>query len=342
MRKEPRRDFLKTLFGTTFLTASALQTAHAQTDADERYRPTPDFVLATKSRIYGPAGICFDRTGNLYVVDQLHWRIRRIDASIGIITTVAGTGERGLSGDGGPAVRAKLDYPGRVFVDRQGNVFFTESIRDRVRRIDSKSGIVTTIAGNGAPRWEDRSRDGDPATKRSLDRPAGIGSDSQGNLIVCDSTRILKIDADTQRMTTLHEGRFGNGYPFPSDLTIDKHDNIYFAEMNTARLRVLRSDKTVETIYGKQYVANPVPDNNGMVFFVAAKMIHQLELSSMQTKIFAGDGSTNPSGLAVDAHGNVYFSDWLANRVYKIDRKTGVKETIAGNGEPKHPPRLIF
>ena len=339
---QPRRDFLKAFLGTTLLTGSRLRIEQTEAD-DDRYRPTPDGVIATQSRIYGPNGICLDSTGNLYIVDQLHRRIRRVDAKTQIITTIGGTGEPGLMGDGGSATRAKLDYPTEVFVDRQGNVFFTEYLKGRIRKIDSKSSIITTVAGNGIQRWDDRSGEGELATKRSLDRPAGIASDSKGNLVICDATRVLRIDEATQRMTTilLTEPYRESGYAFPSNVTIDRNDNVYFAEANTHRLRVWHPNNKTETLYtarGMSTVSHPLPDNTGALFFIESNVIHQLNLASKEVRPFA-PAFRNPSGLTLDAQGNIYVSDWLANKVYRIDRKTKSLEAIAGNGEPKHPPR---
>jgi sugar lactone lactonase YvrE len=277
----------------------------------------------------------------------------------------------GFEGDGGPATSAKIDYPTQVFVDRQDNVFFTEYLKGRVRRVDARSGIITTVAGNDLGKWGDGvfdplSKEGDVATRRGLDRPEGIGEDSQGNLIISDSIRILRIDKTTQRMTTLTEDGLATGaLPFPSHLTLDHQDNIYFAEQNTFRIRVFTSaTKTTETIYQMRRagsISHPVLDGMGSLFFIASDLISRIELSSRKVTHFAGNvatspmgnfsgdggpaakaGMSNPSGLAIDAEGNVYVSGWIANRVRRIDRKTGIIQTIAGNGEPKHPPRAVL
>jgi sugar lactone lactonase YvrE len=367
---ETRREFLKHSLTAPLLVKLTRSEASVQDD-DEKYRPTPDGVIATQSRLYGPAGLSLDSAGNLYVADQLHYRIRCIDAGSRTITTVAGTGVRGFEGDGGPATSAKIDCPTHVFVDRQGNVFFSEYIKDRVRRVDARSGIITTVAGNDLGKWGDgifdpRSKEGDVATRRGLDRPDGIGADSQGNLIISDSIRILRIDKNTQRMTTLTGNTTGTGpLPFPSDLTVDHQDNIHFAELNTGRIRVFRSaKKTTETIYQKtpgETIRCPVLDGAGNLFFIQSNRVFRMELPSKRVTHFAGKirtnptgnfsgdggpataaGMDNPSGLAIDVQGNIYLSDWIANRIRRIDRKTGIIETIAGNGEPKHPPRPIL
>jgi sugar lactone lactonase YvrE len=348
---ETRRNFLRKLATTIPFVLSAKSISSVQRDDPS----PPDGVIATKSRLFGPAGLSFDVEGNLYVADELHWRIRRIDAKSRIITTVAGTGVHGFSGDGGPATRARLDHPTLVHVDRDGHVYFTELVKGRIRKVDAKSRVITTVAGNDVPIWEDHSREDDLATHRSLEQPRGIASDTHGNLIVSDWRRILKIDKTTQQMATLSDNLL-----FPSELTLDRNDNIYFVEANSGRIRVLHTDKTLETIYQKRTdgtISHPVLDQSGNLYFIESNQIFQMQLSSRKVSHFAGKprtrptdnfsgdggpatlaGMDNPSGLAVDRHGNLFVSDWLANRIRRIDRTTGIIETIAGNGEPKHPP----
>jgi sugar lactone lactonase YvrE len=351
MFPETRRNFLRKLATTIPFVVSAKAIFSVQRDDPS----PPDGAIATKSRLFGPAGLSFDVEGNLYVADELHRRIRRIDANSNVITTIAGTGVQGFSGDGGRAIRAKLDYPSLVHVGRDGHVYFTELVKGRIRKIDAKSRVITTVAGNDVLIWEDHSKEDDLATRRSLEQPRGIASDTHGNLIVSDWRRILKIDKTTQQMATLSDNLL-----FPSELTTDRNDNIYFAEANTGSIRVLRTDKTLETIYQKRTdgaISNPVLDETGNLYFIESNQIFQMQLSSRRVSHFAGKphirptgnfsgdggpaalaGMDNPFGLAVDRHGNLFVSDWTANRIRRIDRTTRIIETIAGNGEPKHPP----
>jgi sugar lactone lactonase YvrE len=145
---------------------------------------------------------------------------------------------------------------------------------------------------------------------------------------------------------------------FPSELTLDRNDNIYFAEANTHRIWILHPDKTVETLYQTEgTISSPVLDRFGSLYFIDSNRIFQMELTTRKVSHFAGKprtsptsnfsgdgglatqaGMDNPSGLAVDTHGNLYVSDWIANRIRRIDRTTRIIETIAGNGKPKHPP----
>src|SRR5207247_7495224 len=96
-----------------------------------------------------PGEIAFDTNGNLFIADSQNGRIRRVDASTGMITTVAGNGGFTFSGDGGPATAAALNHPGGVAVDTNGNVFIADAYNCRVRRVDASSGLITNVAGNG-------------------------------------------------------------------------------------------------------------------------------------------------------------------------------------------------
>ena len=103
---------------------------------------------AVQAQLRGPAGVAVDGAGNLFIADSFNDRIRKVD-SAGVITTVAGTGRTGFGGDGGPAVNARLSRPSGVAVDGAGNLFFADSGNDRIRKVDSASGSITTVAGTG-------------------------------------------------------------------------------------------------------------------------------------------------------------------------------------------------
>jgi sugar lactone lactonase YvrE len=104
---------------------------------------------AEKALLNGPFDVCFDRAGNLYFSDTFNHRIRRVDAASGVITTIAGTGEKGYSGDGGLATAAALSEPYGLVIDSAGNLFIADRLNRRVRRIDAASGVITTLAGTG-------------------------------------------------------------------------------------------------------------------------------------------------------------------------------------------------
>jgi len=106
-----------------------------------------DGGAATAAKINSPRGLFIDGAGNLYIADRLNHRIRKVDAD-GIITTVAGTGVQGFSGDGGPATAAQLNDPTGVAVDEAGNLYIADAENHRIRKVDT-GGIITTVAGTG-------------------------------------------------------------------------------------------------------------------------------------------------------------------------------------------------
>ena len=138
---------------------------------------------AVQAALYYPAGVAVDGAGNLFIADSGNNRIRRVDAT-GTITTIAGTGEYGFSGDSGPAVQAALDYPRGVAVDGAGNLYIADTVNDRIRKVDS-AGVITTVAGTG-----DYGDDG-PAVQAQLNGPRGVAVDGAGNLYIADTDNFL-------------------------------------------------------------------------------------------------------------------------------------------------------
>ena len=149
-----------------------------------------DEGLATAAQLDFPFGVAVDGTGNLYIVDTYNHRIRKVDAT-GTITTIAGTGERDFSGDGGPAVRAALYFPIGVAVDSAGNLYIADSSNHRIRKVDA-TGTITTIAGTGEFGF---SGDGGPAVLARLAFPGSVTVDGTGNLYIADTEnhRIRKL-----------------------------------------------------------------------------------------------------------------------------------------------------
>ena len=139
---------------------------------------------ATSAILNGPIGVALDGSGNLFIADRVNQRIRRVDAATGIITTVAGNGSFGFSGDGGPATSASLANPMGVALDGAGNLFIADLLNNRIRKVDT-SGIITTVAGNG-------SGDGGPATSASLRNPPGWSWMAVATFIA--GQRIRKVD----------------------------------------------------------------------------------------------------------------------------------------------------
>jgi sugar lactone lactonase YvrE len=269
---------------------------------------------AVSANLDSPFGVAVDAAGNLYIADTSNNRVRRVSVS-GVITTVAGTGSPGFSGDGGPATNAQLASPSGVAVDAAGNLYIADNGNSRVRRV-SVSGVITTVAGTGMYGF---SGDGGPATNAQLKSPFGVAVDSVGNLYIADpyNHRVRKVSVSgviTTVAGTGPSGFWGDGeaatdaqLSFPSGVAVDGAGNLYIADTGNSRVRVV-SLGTISTKAGTGVEG------------------------------FSGDGGPavdaqlfQPLGVAVDAAGNLYVVDLLANRVRKVS-VSGVITTVAGSG----------
>ncbi|HEU5341733.1 Ig-like domain repeat protein [Edaphobacter sp.] len=202
---------------------------------------------ATAAELDSPQGLAVDAAGDLYVADTHNQRIRKIAATTGIITTVAGAGVAGYSGDGGPAVSARLDLPTAIALDTAGNLYVADTANHRIRKISVATGIITTAAGNGV---EGYSGDGAAATAAALDSPAGLAVDTAGNVYLADThnDRIRRIDAATGIITTIAgSGAFGYSgdnaaatgakLALPHGITLDAAGNVYIVDTRNQRIR---------------------------------------------------------------------------------------------------------
>ncbi|HTR38056.1 MAG TPA: hypothetical protein VMH80_19240 [Bryobacteraceae bacterium] len=199
---------------------------------------------ATNATLNGPLGMAIDSAGNVYFADVSNNRVRKVSAS-GIITTIAGNGTQGFSGDEGLAVNAELYSPHCVAVDSAGNVYFSDTSNNRIRKIDT-SGMITTVAGNGGV---GSTGDGGPATAATLSAPWGVAVDGAGNLYIADwlSHKIRKVDTKGIITTIAGNGTLGfsgdNGpatsaeLNAPTQLTFDNAGNLYIADTNNRRVR---------------------------------------------------------------------------------------------------------
>jgi len=275
-----------------------------------------DGGAATVAALYYPAGIVLDGKGNLYFADHSNSCIRKINSS-GVISTVAGNGTSGYSGDGGPATGAQLcSNLWGIAVDNGDNIYIADKNNQRIRKVNS-SGIISTIAGTGTYGF---SGDGGPATLARINGISGVASDNLGNIYICDqyNHRIRKIDT-RGIITTIagngSEGFGGDGGPataailnFPSNVFPDNLGNLYIADQANNRIRKINASGIINTIAG-----------NG-------------------TTGYSGDGGqainaaiNYPGSVKVDARGNVYIADSRNYRVRKIDG-SGMINTIIGNG----------
>jgi sugar lactone lactonase YvrE len=304
-----------------------------------------DSGAATRALLNSPASVALDRAGNLYVCD-FNVRIRKVAARTGIITTVAGTGTRGYSGDGGPATSAQLGGPGDIAVDAAGNIYFGDGSNHRVRRISADTGIITTVAGNGSADkgsyrtiagkvFVENGGDGGLAINVGIGIPSGLAIDALGSLYFTNGgDRVRKVAARTGIITTVAGAGgslySGDGGPAvlaqldqPSKVAFDVEGNMYVAARGEHRIRRV-SAKTgiITTVAG----ASPGTESPflGSISYRAG---------------FSGDGGpateallNDPVSVALDKAGNLYISDTLNFRIRRVDARTGIIETIAGTG----------
>jgi uncharacterized protein (TIGR03437 family) len=256
-----------------------------------------------------------DQAGNLFITDQFNNRIRKV-APNGTISTVAGTGVAGFSGDGGPAIDAEINTPTGIGGDNSGNLYIADVVNQRIRKVDS-SGIITTFAGNGNKGY---GGDGGLAIDASFYNAVRVAIDPSGNVLVADQSdhRIRRI-APSGLITTIAGngvGAFsGDGGPAinaslnnPTAVAVDGGGVIYISDQFNQRIRKIALDGTITTIAGN---GNPG---------------------------FGGDGGpanaailNYPGGITVDAAGNLYFNDDINFRTRMI-AANGTINTIAGSG----------
>ncbi len=165
-----------------------------------------DGGLATQARMSEPFMCAFDPQGHLYVAEATNHCIRRIDASTGVVTTVAGTGSLGYSGDGGPATQAALNQPYALQVDTNGDIYIVDRLNAVIRKVEAATGRITTVAGTGTP---GSGGDGGPGTHAQLREPNDCFLDGRGGLLIADvqDQRIRRLDLRTGLITTFA----GNG-----------------------------------------------------------------------------------------------------------------------------------
>ena len=303
---------------------------------------------ATEARLLEPTGLAIVND-TIYITDTGNNRIRKVSAD-GVITTFAGSGERGDGGDDGPALEAQLNGPSGIAVDAVGNVFISDRLNNRVRRVDT-NGIITNFAGSGerGP-FHDRNAigDGGPATEARLILPTGLAFDEAGNLYITDpgNHRIRRVDTQG-RITTLAgsgERSFsGDEGPAaeaqlstPAGFEIDADGNIYVADFAWPRNRIRRIDTTgiITTIAETASLGGLTVDLDGNVYIVESTVGRILKLTPAGAVTiiagsnqpgYRGDGGPAtlaqlnlPKGIEVDNNGDIYFADSENNRIRKL------------------------
>jgi sugar lactone lactonase YvrE len=269
-----------------------------------------DSGYAVAAELNNPVGVAVDRIGNVYIADRDNNRIRKVDPS-GIITTFAGNGDIGFSGDGGPAKYAQINTPEGLFTDSIGNLYISDAGNSRIRKVNT-SGIITTIAGNGTYGY---SGDGGPADSAELRAPAGIALDRSGNLYIADFPSMVVRKVNSSGVITTFAGTGTYGFSGdggaatsaelygPTSVVVDRTGNVYIADDNNYRVRIVNNSGIIATFAGGGTGGDGGLANDAWLLGAA--------------------------GLAIDSTGNIYIAG--GDRI-RVVNSLGIIYTYAGNG----------
>jgi len=276
---------------------------------------------AITALLNSPQNVYVDKAGNVYISDLGNNVFRKVDGKTGIMTTVAGNGINGFSGDGGPATQASFSNAFHTAVDALGNLYISDLSNSRIRMVAKNTGIVTTIAGTGST---DFNGDGLPALQTNLFIPFGIAFDKDGNLLFSDQAgiRLRKLNMQTKIITTVagngNRGFGGDGGP------------------------------AVNAMF--DFIWNVAVDNNSGEIYVSDQSNHRIRKIDPATGIIttaAGNGNFGnsgmggqavnasfnyPEGIAVGKTGDLFISDQALSQVYVVHKNTGIINLVAGNG----------
>jgi hypothetical protein len=276
---------------------------------------------AAEASLTNPTAVAVDGAGNVYIADPDAFRVRRVSPD-GRITTFAGNGTQGYSGDGGPATEAQIDDVNGIATDGSGNVFISDTSRHRVRKI-GVDGIITRVAGTGNAGF---AGDGGEALQADLNAPVGLAVDGSGNLLIADAAnnRIRSVDALGNITTVAGNGTggwSGDGGPataamlnFPVAVAVDAASTLYIAETGNHLVRKVAGG-TISTFAGGTIECEGLSIGPG---FGGDRMPAY------------GSALDQPRGLAVNARGEVFIADSQNHRIRKV--VGGGIYTVAGNG----------
>ena len=248
-----------------------------------------------------PYAVQLDRNGDLYIVDRLNAVVRKVDATTGVITTMAGTGAKGYGGDEGPGTQAQMREPNDCFLDGRGGLLIADIQDQRLRRLDLQSGTISTFAGTGD---KIRGGDGGPASKASINGSRAVCGDAQGTIYICEreGNAVRKVDAHGTITTvsgTGEKGYSGDGGPAieatfngPKAIRCDSAGNIYVVDTENHAVRRIDSASAVITTVAGGHRGD---DGDG----------------GQAPKA----GLDRPHGCVIDPRGNIYVADTNNHRV---------------------------
>jgi hypothetical protein len=278
---------------------------------------------ATAARIGYTGGFAIDKYGNTYIADGNNQRVRKVDAVTGIISTVAGIGTAGFSGDGGSATAARFNFPAWISFDTAGNYYIADANNFRIRKVDIATDIVTTYAGTGTLGY---SGDGGPATAADI-YLGNFTCDPFGNIYMEDgaSYRVRKIDASGVITTVAGTGSPGSTGDGGSATA---------ATFNAALSSCSNASGNIWVQDNWTLAVRKINFGTGIVTKVAGA-------GDSVASPYSGDGYSATAshfgsfGICVDDTGNLYITDYVNNRIEKVDT-SGIIHTVAGNGTGGH------
>ena len=315
------------LFALTLsVVSSSLQAATVSTFAGTGTKGSAgDGGPATQAQLDNPFGVVRGPDGNLWFCEYTGQRVRKVTAD-GKLHTVAGNGQKGYTGDGGPALQATFNLPHEIRFDQAGDLYIVDMGNNAVRKVDLKTGVITTFAGTGKAGY---AGDGGPAKAATFKQPHSLQFDPAGDLFICDignhvlrkvamKSGVISTFAGTGKAGPTPDGSPIAGTPLngPRSLDFDAAGNLWLA-----------------TREGNQVFKFDLQ---------AGKIQH---IAGTGKKGFTGHGGpakdatlSGPKGIAVAPNGNVYLADTESHSVRMVDVKRGTLELIAGTGEPGDGP----
>jgi sugar lactone lactonase YvrE len=310
---------------------------------------------ATSAELFWPTGLALDSTGsNLYIADTENNRIREVDLSTGIISTVAGNGTAGYTGDGSSATAAELNNPTGVAVDTSGNLYIADTYNSVIRKVTT-AGVISTVAGSDTPGY---AGDGSSATAAELDYPQGVAADGSGKFWIADTGnhRVRAVSSGTIRTlagngTVGYSGDGGSataaGLDGQVNIAVDNAGDLFVAEPDNRVREVSPSTGIITTIAGTgtagdtgdghQATAAEITcsgglsvDNNGDLFIAGGNVVREVNLSSgVITSVVGINSSWNIVGLAADSAGNLFVADGTSETIFQVNVATGADTAIA-------------
>jgi streptogramin lyase len=275
--------------------------------------------IASSTSIGQPFGVEIGSGGSLVVCEVQNHRVRRIDLETGKVTTLAGSGQKGYAGDGGPATKARLDEPYEVRFDQSGRMYFVEMQNHVVRRVAPSTGIISTVAGDGQPGY---SGDGGPATSARLNQPHSIALDNNGGLLIADigNHRIRRVDLTTGRIESI-AGNGEKSLPKSGELAKDR-------PMLGPRALSVRGD-TLWIALREGHSVWTMDLKSGKLSHIAGIGKPGFQKDPCEASAAAFNG---PKGIAVAPDGTVLVVDSENQAIRRIDPARSIVTTIAGMG----------